>query len=420
MFKLFKLLFDVILVFCYVFAFRLRAGMFIDSSLIVFAYLILFAIFHPRYITTTKNILFSGYFKTIYKFYFLINLWATLVVLINGSVNFSFHKTFLHMLFVVVLGALLYSYFDYKGKGMKTLTLVILAFALQSVIEWSSFILPPVREFIYSTKSEDTIKKAMEYSGMRVNGLCGSDFFGLSAGFAFVFITFMSKMNLLFENNRVAKGIFFVLLISGTFFAGRTGYIGALVALIYFFITRDRYRRPFNTQEKISSIVLVGLFIAFIIFMVNFYYTNDDFNMLIHWTFQNVFNYMETGSAQSTSTETLKHMYFPIEFGTFLFGDGMYDMPDGSYYMATDAGYMRIVLFMGIIGELLMMTMMYKMLDMRNKHEKKLKWFMLLLILILNYKGEVIMWSMMLLAIYTIYCVQDKFSQQNNVLYQKQ
>lgn len=52
-----------------------------------------------------------------------------------------------------------------------------------------------------------------------------------------------------------------------------------------------------------------------------------------------------------TSADNLIYnMYFMPSEDSILFGDGRYTNSDGSYYMHTDAGYMRIVLFMGAMG----------------------------------------------------------------------
>ena len=401
---------DVILAFCYIFGFSLNGGGKLDSNMAVAVFLFLYAICNISYMKTLVSFFSKSYSQGIIKYYLIINLWIMIVLLVNLQTDYSYMITFLHMFFVVIVGAMLCLYYTKKGRLNNVVNYIVIAFIVQSLIEWAGFLSPSFSALIQTTKNEYAIKKILEYSGVRGNALCGSDFFGLSAAFALVYVVFLSSKNSLFASNRILKLCVFFLLLTGTFFAGRTGYVG-LVIVIYHVIKNRRQvfsKTKLNFQEIFSCIMVVGSLLSLITYFIYLYNTDDNFNWLFRWTFQNLFNYAETGSFQSSSTAHLTNdMYFEINPLTFFFGDGLYTMPDGSYYMNTDSGYMRPILYMGVVGFLLMIAMMFSMLKVRKGNEKNLKISILLILFILNYKGEVVMWNMVQLSVFSLYCFQD-------------
>ncbi|WP_172840628.1 hypothetical protein [Sphingobacterium sp. B29] len=129
-------------------------------------------------------------------------------------------------------------------------------------------------------------------------------------------------------------------------------------------------------------------------------------NQLLPFAFEAVYNYIDTGETGTKSGEILDEMYFPISWQTFLFGDGIYTGKDGAYYMHTDAGIMRNILFYGIFGLLFIvfghLFYFLKPLgrifsDMKKEISftsvNKLLFFLSLLLytIVLQYKGEVLL-----------------------------
>lgn len=75
--------------------------------------------------------------------------------------------------------------------------------------------------------------------------------------------------------------------------------------------------------------------------------------------------------------------------------------------MSTDVGYMRVILYMGVIGLILLLFMQYTIMQLRKGSEIKLKKYLFLLLLILNAKGEVIVWNQIVLDTVVLFCLQD-------------
>ena len=88
-------------------------------------------------------------------------------------------------------------------------------------------------------------------------------------------------------------------------------------------------------------------------------------------------------------------MYFPVEEKTFLIGDGKYTNEDGSYYMYTDAGYMRNILYFGILGFifLFLYQISFFIWDYKNLF---INFIILIYILIMHVKGDVLAFSIIL------------------------
>ena len=95
------------------------------------------------------------------------------------------------------------------------------------------------------------------------------------------------------------------------------------------------------------------------------------------------------------------------ELPTLLIGDGKYTMPGGYYYMSTDVGFMRAILYFGIFGCLLnyLLPLTFECAILRrSRGDKALRWTMLALTIVfvvLEMKGEA--YHRMLLAVMPIY-----------------
>lgn len=419
-----KDVFHTVLVFMYIFAFHLRDGAGVHSGMLVFAYLIVFTAMHKDFFQELVKTFFSKYVFGIVVAFIATNFWILFCLLVNWKWDFSFMKTFVHMFFQFGLGIYLYRYLLYWGYATKTVTYVIVAFFAQTIIQWSVFLIPPFRAIINLTKSYQTIQIGMSYAGMRAVGLSGSDFFGLSSAYAIALLTYWSSDNLLFKNNRIIKLLAYCFLMSGTFFAGRTGFIGVFFAGMYGFalviqrrISGESLVFALNKNEKpiakaAAFFVGASLFLAVILFFVS-----ENFYNLITFAFQPVFSLFAKGTFEISSLSKMFDMYFAIPFKTLLVGDGMYTALEGGYYMNTDVGYMRVILYMGVVGFVLMLLLQISLMRINQGKEILLKWMTLLCLLVLNLKGEVIAWSLLVQGCVILFCLQTvrEYPLENNV-----
>jgi hypothetical protein len=136
--------------------------------------------------------------------------------------------------------------------------------------------------------------------------------------------------------------------------------------------------------------------------------TNESFANWSNWAFAIVEQlFSGEGITDYSVTHMFEDMYYLPEFKTFLVGDGMYTMPNGSYYGKTDVGFMRAILFFGISGCLVNYSMVYMVLLKIKKKAfsfkplKGLLLFLCLSMIVLEMKGEA--YHQFLTAIIPIY-----------------
>lgn len=123
---------------------------------------------------------------------------------------------------------------------------------------------------------------------------------------------------------------------------------------------------------------------------------NDTIKTWFNWAFDLFVTFAKTGKFETESSNVLlEQMLFLPEIRTILFGDGMYTTLKG-YYMSTDAGIMRSLLFGGIGFALLRYLSFYIPLGLRlfntgmKSANKTMYLWVLLLCIVFEVKGEIL------------------------------
>ena len=223
--------------------------------------------------------------------------------------------------------------------------------------------------------------KPFQYGSHELSGLneyrnaflSGSGYFGISAPFAFAFCYFEYVF---FEGQIKNKSLYIVklfIILLAAILAGRIAIPIAGLSILYFcFIKR-----------KISYLFIVVFFAACVYCILQL----ENFEKVWNWIYDMFF-----GHGTITENESAGHLIQMIKFPksdiTFWFGDGIYKMDDGSYYMSTDIGYLRHLYFGGVlfmILPLLIMPLLYK-----NNKNMYFIVFLFPVALILHFKGAFI------------------------------
>lgn len=362
------------------------------------------------------RILKSKYVVSIIASYFILVIIITLSTTLHLKYDFSLIPTIINTLIHLVVSILLISLFIIKKRSISSfLNLIIYIFFAQSIIQLLAFFSPAVLDIVHIFQPESSIELADKFSGRRGLALAGTLFFGLSSiyGVAFLFLVHRCVRNGFIIWSDI---LVFSLFIIGGFFTGRTFFIGVAVSLMYLVLA------PIAKSEKLKFVSRLVLFILCVVALVLAIIPPELYKKvynLIWYVFEFVFNYLSTGHATTTSTNNLfQNMYFEIPASTFLFGDGLYSGDTTTYYMGTDAGYMRNILLYGIVG--LFFTMLPDLLliftgyNSRVKSEKLFSVFILIYMLILHVKGEVFGYLITLhTMLFTYYILIN--NQQNKV-----
>lgn len=350
---------------------------------------------------------------------------------IHFTNDYSALKANILVLILFLIALSVYPFIESWSKGsnpfITVLQLIVFLFLAQSIIEILAFVFPFMADFVHFFQKDAISRKNM--GGIRALGLTGNPFFDLSAGFGFSFIVLFKLIAERSSNSFTARNILiFAVLFLGSFFAGRTAFVGLGLGLaLYFVSTGNPFIKLFNLLKIVGVFFILSL-ILFMILPQNVKTLVEE--NLLPFAFEFVYSYLDSGEVTTTSSEILDQMYFPIPNHTFWLGDGYYTGADGAYYMHTDAGIMRNILYYGVFGLILLIIgqlqffripfkIIYNRLGRHSINKKYLNdlfffGIIFLYILALHYKGEVILF-LPILQILLIWLVLG-YKENNKIL----
>jgi len=390
----------ILLIFMYIFAFKVYS--IIDSTVLVAIGLFLYLIFNKQYRKTFYNFVYK------YKKYFigvtitaiLLFLVSLFTPLVHKTFDFSYLKTLFHLYCVMFAGLELVTYLKHKNKLHNIINYIIMAFIIQSVLQLIFFAFPSFSKLFNIFRSKAMIELGSKYHNIRGIALSGSGFFSLASAYGIVFLLYFTKYNTLFKN-KIIKILMFCILLTGTFFAGRTGFI----ALLFIpFLNLRHIKNYFKTRGK-KIIFDLGILVLSLTVFFTVTYKVPRIKTVYNYSFELVRNIFNGDGFQTTSTNTLFKMYdVDIDTSTFFIGDGHYNVcKDGkcSYYQDTDVGYLRKILYFGIIGVLL--SFVFQIYIFNKNYKNKVNIVLLIFMMILELKGETIGISLMVNSIILMY-----------------
>lgn len=296
--------------------------------------------------------------------YFLIVFFAMLRISFSGELNYllSIMKS------LVVFSATLFYLVAFGFKHISDKLINI--FFINGVVCLVAGTIPEVLDIVYMFKSN---VRELEFIPYRNAFLAGSGFFGLASAYAIIILLCARKI--------VKDGLslefaikFMVILIAGIL-AGRTAFVGIMVSFVYIMSQSVKY--------SLLSSLLVAILVG-IVFSV------DSLSVYSDWMFEFIsFDGDSVSLSRTSSTDHLGEMYFmPANDITWLWGDGRYVDGD-SYYMNTDAGYMRNLFFGGL--PFAMLVVFYACLFAIKSKSAFFVLFILPLVFALHYKGAFIL-----------------------------
>lgn len=127
----------------------------------------------------------------------------------------------------------------------------------------------------------------------------------------------------------------------------RTTTVGMAMGVGVIILSTGLYRFVITPQSvKIYSIVGIALLI-FIPLGVVLYNTDPFFYGQMRFAFEGFFNWVETGTWRTGSTDLLATMWrWPETTKGWIIGTGLF----GTFLYGTDIGYCRLILYSGIVG----------------------------------------------------------------------
>jgi len=414
-----KHIFIIILLFFYVFGVPFSFFPTNTSKLVLVLLLTLFIVSFfskaDRNLKINKNIYYILIYLVI--LFFMSIVYTTF----HETNDFSIPYVYLIMLFEVFLGSILfYKLFLYKYSFKQLLGLFIWIALIQSIVIILMFVLEPFRDFIMSVSKNDITDLTERYGGFRGFGLASSVTYDLAVFLSInmMFITYLISIN---KEKRFFYIFSWLTIFIAVLMTGRTGWIGVFLSLvILFYFIKNK-----NSLKSIG--ILLGsifMFIFLIIYILTKYYPNVYDTLILNvipYAFEMFFNLYEVGSFSTASSDHIAHMYFDVPINTLLFGDGYYKNPYGEgYYMAVDAGYMRQMLFYGLVPSGILYAFyifgFYKIYN-NTKYDKNI-WILIVLMcgyfFLAHYKGDFLTGSPMniklffIILIFTVLSINSK------------
>jgi hypothetical protein len=233
------------------------------------------------------------------------------------------------------------------------LYLVCLAFAVQGFIQLMAFIIPSFGDYMISIKpieTRDTLLNSSLNVYFRGYALSGSIFFELPAGFGVAFIAFIRI--LFIKNQKYITGykgyIMFFLFVFGSALSGRTAFVGLIVSLVLGIMFIKNPTVLFFKILKPAAILIFSGIILYTVLPSRQRIILEEH--IFPFAFEFYYKYELSGKMSTGSTDVMIHdHYFKLPDEIIMQGTGRYVPRNGNgFYMNTDAGYMRNVIFGGI------------------------------------------------------------------------
>ncbi|WP_431427651.1 hypothetical protein ACRASQ_09805 [Bacteroides hominis] len=188
---------------------------------------------------------------------------------------------------------------------------------------------------------------------IRIMGL-GNAFFG--AGFNYgIDILVMALLpyvqgSIMYKNKFIYWLVTIAILCVGILSA-RTFLIGAFCALS--FIVYNERKHLVDLVTALFKFLLVILIAVPVVSFLLVKYI-DNFESILSWAFEIFINISSGNGLETGSSNKMFDMYnFPEDIFTWLRGDGIIELEDGTYYMHTDIGFIRLIFFWGLPATIL-------------------------------------------------------------------
>lgn len=394
--------------FLYIFNFPLLAG--IGSCYLLGAFLGIKLFLSKQYQNMISKMVSKHVIWNIVIWYSILFSLSLLMIVIHETYDMSFTTTLVNQGVQLVIGILLYGDFCLKKKEGSAIEYLLIAFVVQAFIQTVSFISPQINEFLNIFREASVVEIASnQYLGTRGLALVGGGFFSLSAAYAIFFVILVEKRRDI-KLGKIVSAIILGVLFFGALSAGRTALVGIAAAIGIMFVENfvdivKQFKNNgivINTKLKKRTVIILVL-ILLVVLVVVLLILNDvlgvsigeeiqrKINYFIIYAFELFYNLARGDGFTTSSTATLSNMYFEVPVSTFFFGDGWYTTASGSYYMGTDAGYMRNILFFGIIGFFCLLVYQIQFFSYKQNSSRRFVSIILIaLLLVLHIKGDVI------------------------------
>ncbi|MDP8098747.1 hypothetical protein [Pasteurella atlantica] len=331
-------------------------------------------------------------FLLCYFFYFIV---IFITPVIHQTYDLSYYARFVYFTLFAISGIDAFIFIEKNittKNSYKVYTDAFIRITLIYIFFTYLFLFfPTFKDAWLSLVYQDDVQQRIMQEGTYVTrwGISGFSGFPYTILCTFALIFQITKINTTKIN--IKEFIILMLLFSGNVLYGRIGIVASFACLIAWIL----YSLVIFRKIKILLyfIVLLMLIVSGLVYL---YLTSPEFAAMLNWAITPFLNLITTGEVNNYSANHLMNdMYFIPSDTTLMFGDGKY-MVDGSYYMHTDAGFMRLMLYSGVLSQIFLygglLFLLYAVYKNQSQINKKNAFLMVMLFLgsffVFEFKGE--------------------------------
>lgn len=329
------------------------------QQILLYLIMLFYLSFQINNLNTLLKKVFCNQYVNFAAFFLGIVIFMTLTApIIHGTYDFGYLKVILsiiinsfQLLFLIILFIRNYECKDYVcGFLYKYASTCALYVVFTIIFNFFPTLKLVWKNFIYITENQrymmdnsfgyQTRFGLMGFSGFEQTWMCTMS--------CAILVYFYVDDLLHHKKNNFKTLLLLALNLVGNAFYGRSGMLASIICIgigiLYVGILRGRILRILEIS---------GILILLYVFAGIFQNYNQTFHEWYIWAMTPLNNLLQTREIGMNSVdEMFEKMYFWPGLDTFLLGDGRYIGLNGGYYMSTDIGFMRPMLFFGIFGEL--------------------------------------------------------------------
>ncbi len=328
-------------------------------------------------------------------FYFIYFLIVFITPVLHQTYDFGYYARFFYFTILILAGVDVFIFINKNIKVENSYKVYVNAFIRVTVFyiffSYLFLIFPFIKNIWLSLIYQEISHEELTQVGLYVTrwGISGFSGYAFTIICTFALILQIMKIN----ETKINLKEFFILLVlfSGNVLYGRIGIVASVFSLIAWILY----------STVISGKIRVFIYFVFMLMfvmsiLIYWYLTSPELASTLSWAITPFINFITTGEMNNYSANHLMYdMYFMPSSLTFLFGDGRY-MADGSYYMHTDAGFMRLMLYSGVISQMFLyggiLFLLYAVYKNYSQVNKKMAFLIAMLFwgvfLVFEFKGE--------------------------------
>ena len=316
----------------------------VDTGIILHAFGIVFFLFK-------LNNKISRSFKQYFYYSVFLIIYGTISTVLNDAFDFSLTYKLLSFVLYLFSALFIVDIISKTTDNFSCYTILkwlVFISIIQAILSFTLFFVPEAKIFWMSLMKITGVaeENAEIQARFRLIAIAKTQYANMAVVYG---LSFFSLIILAIRNRRIFNLTYFLyalIICSAGILSARIFFIFILGAIVMAMVILAG--KGYNVIKIVFCVVSIFVFMFF-----SLYYSlsGSEYESTFNWVFEWYVNLQDYGKLQTVSTDNWKTMIrFPDNLWTWIFGDGLFQMPNGSFYQHTDIGYLRSIYYWGIIG----------------------------------------------------------------------